>query len=461
MRSLTPREIVSELDKYIIGQDAAKRMVAIAMRNRWRRQQLPAELRDEIAPKNIIMMGPTGVGKTEIARRLARLSGCPFHKVEATKFTEVGYVGRDVESMIRELMDMGVEMVKKEEQEKVRVRAERAAEDRLLDVLLPGSGRSSQPSAGFFMSPADKPEEPEKAKSDSSTREKFRQMWRAGQLDDKEIEVEVKAPSSAAMGVMAMPGMDDQTGMQLQDMLGRMFPQRKKTRKMRVRDAYEVLIEEEAEKLVDMDKVADMARERVEQTGIMFIDELDKVAVREGSSSGGTDVSREGVQRDLLPVVEGCTVTTKHGMVKTDHILFIAAGAFHYAKPSDLIPELQGRFPLREELSALHKEDFYRILTEPKNALTVQYKALLETEQIAIDFTAEALEEIALMAERINEETENIGARRLYTIMEKILADLSFEAPDRSGQSVTIDRAYVRDKIAEIVEDRDLSRYIL
>jgi ATP-dependent HslUV protease ATP-binding subunit HslU len=454
MSTLTPREIVSELDRYIIGQNAAKRMVAVAMRNRWRRQQLAPDLRDEIAPKNIILMGPTGVGKTEIARRLAKLTGCPFHKVEATKFTEVGYVGRDVESMIRDLMEIGINLVHKEETDKVRIRAERNAEERVLDLLLPSSGSRTQ-GAGFMMS---SDAEPKPAKDDS-TREKFRQMFRSGQLDEREVEVEVSMQGGPQMEIMAMPGMEDM-GMQMQDVLGRMFPKKKTSKKMKIRDAYQVLIDEEAEKLIDMDKVTEMARERVEQTGIIFIDEMDKIAARQ-DQGGGTDVSREGVQRDLLPVVEGSVVNTKYGMIKTDHILFIAAGAFHFAKPSDLIPELQGRFPLREELQALGKEEFYRILTEPKNALTVQYKALLETEGITLDFSREALEEVAGFAQSVNEETENIGARRLYTIMEKILADLSFEAPDKSGQSVTVDREYVQSALADVTEDRDLSRYIL
>ncbi len=455
MSNLTPREIVSELDRYIIGQDAAKRVVAIAMRNRWRRQQVEPELRDEIAPKNIILMGPTGVGKTEIARRLARLAGCPFHKVEATKFTEVGYVGRDVESMVRDLMEIGVSMVRKEENDKVRVKAEKMAEERLLDLLLPGSRPPQR--AGFMFGRQEEPA-PE-PKPDADTRQKFRQMWRDGQLDDKDVELEVASQSDPSVSIMAIPGMED-VGLQMQDMLGRMFPNKKKRRKMKVKDAYEVLIQEEADKLIDMDRVLETAKERVEQAGILFIDELDKIAASEERRGGG-DVSREGVQRDLLPVVEGCVVNTKYGMIKTDHILFIAAGAFHFSKPSDLVPELQGRFPLREELEALGKDEFYRILTEPKNALTVQYKALLETEGIRLDFTREGLEELAQAAETINEETENIGARRLYTIMEKILAEISFEAPDKSGQEVLVDRQYVKDRLDEIIEDRDLSRYIL
>ena len=452
MSNLTPREIVSELDKHVIGQKAAKRMVAIALRNRWRRRQLDPALRDEIAPKNIILMGPTGVGKTEIARRLARLAGCPFFKVEATKFTEVGYVGRDVESMVRDLMEIGVNMVKTEERERVRIRAEEQAEERLLDLLVPG-GRPAGPGAGFMMRPAESP-----APREGATREKLRKLWRDGALDDRTVEVEVRSQAGPQMEIAAIPGMEEM-GMQMQEALGRMFPAKKKLKTMKVREAFEVLVAEEAEKLIDMDKVLDTARERVEQDGILFVDEIDKIAAR--GEHGGPDVSREGVQRDLLPVVEGCVVNTKYGMVKTDHILFIAAGAFHQAKPSDLIPELQGRFPLRENLEALNKDDFYRILTEPQNALSVQYKALLSTEGVTLDFTREALEEVAAMAEKINEETENIGARRLSTIMEKLLSELSFAAPDRGGQSVLVDRAYVQAQLQDVVEDRDLSRYIL
>ena len=460
MSSLTPREIVSELDKFVVGQAEAKRMVAIAMRNRWRRQKLDPELREEIAPKNIIMMGPTGVGKTEIARRLAKLAKSPFHKVEATKFTEVGYVGRDVESMIRDLMEIGVTMVRGEEREKVRVRAEKHAEDRLLDLLLPGSKPQQQ---SYSFTPMPDPASPQVpatgiASANESTREKFRQLWREGKLDERMVELEISGQDGAAMSIMAIPGMEDMGG-QMQDVLGRMFPQKKRLRKMKVKDAFDALVQEESDKLIDMDKVQDSARERVEQTGIIFIDELDKVASRQ--DHGGPDVSREGVQRDLLPVVEGCVVNTKYGMVRTDHILFIAAGAFHYAKPSDLIPELQGRFPLRVELSALGQEEFYRILTEPQNALTVQYSALLGTEGLTLTYTDDALREIAAMAQKINEDTENIGARRLYTLMEKILAELSFEASDKSGQAVVVDREYVRERLVDIVENRDLSRYIL
>jgi ATP-dependent HslUV protease ATP-binding subunit HslU len=452
MSTLTPREIVSELDKYIIGQKEAKRMVSIALRNRWRRRQLPPELRDEIAPKNIIMIGATGVGKTEIARRLARLAGSPFIKVEATKFTEVGYVGRDVESMVRDLMEIGVNMVRQEEMDSNRVKAEKLAEDRLLDLLLPSVRRPAGPDQ-IQSEPA-----PVGA-SEGATREKFRQMWRDGRLDDRVVEMEVQS-SGPQMQIMAMPGMEDME-MNFRDMFSRIFPKRSKRRKVKVKDAYELLVQEEADKLIDMDKVQETARERVEQSGIIFIDELDKVCSGEDTARKGADVSREGVQRDLLPIVEGSVVNTKYGMVKSDHILFIAAGAFHHSKPSDLIPELQGRFPLRVELSSLDKEDFYRILTEPQNALTIQYRALLETEGIDLSYTDEALREIASFAQTINEETENIGARRLYTIMEKILSDLSFEAPERRGDKIVIDEGYVRDKLKDVTVNRDLSRYIL
>jgi len=462
MESMTPREIVAELDKYIIGQDQAKRMVAIAMRNRWRRRRIDPALRDEIAPKNILMIGPTGVGKTEIARRLARLAGSPFFKVEATKFTEVGYVGRDVESMVRDLMEIGVNLVRREEMERVKERAEKNAEERLLDLLLPKPGPRYSPTGAMEMPEAlDAGGEQRPGDGDSgpasSTREKLRRLFRDGALDERTVPVEVSAPSPQ-VEIMAMPGMEEM-GVQFKDMLGKMFPSRKKTRNMRVREAYEILLQEESERLVDMDKVTEAAKERVEQTGIIFIDEIDKICG--GRQGSGPDVSREGVQRDLLPVVEGCTVNTKYGMVRSDHILFIAAGAFHFSKPSDLVPELQGRFPLRVELTALTAEDFHRILTEPKNALTVQYTELLKTEGVALSFTPEALLEVADFARKVNEETENIGARRLYTIMERILNDLSFEASELSGTAVTVDRDYVRGKLSDVSEDRDLSRYIL
>jgi len=480
MSNLTPREIVSELDKYIVGQNAAKRMVAVAMRNRWRRQQLDPALRDEIAPKNIIMMGPTGVGKTEIARRLAKLSASPFVKVEATKFTEVGYVGRDVESMVRDLMEIGIALVRAEENEKVRVKAEANAEERLLDLLLPGGAPQpvSHPTQGlggltFDLSGGQAiPQPPAQgtasyttgtgvgpaSDSRASTREKLRTLWRGGNLDDREVDMEVEESGGPQVGVLSMPGLED-VGSQVRDMFSKVFPSRRKRRRMKVRDAFNLLVQEEADRLIDHDRVADLARERVEQTGIIFIDEIDKIA--SGTTQKSSDVSREGVQRDLLPIVEGSVVNTKYGMVRTDHVLFIAAGAFHFSKPSDLIPELQGRFPLRAELSALGRDDFLRILTEPHNALTRQYTALLETEGVHIDFTDDALREIAAFAEETNAQTENIGARRLYTILEKILADLSFEAPDRSGDRVTVDSDYVRAHLADVRANKDLSRYIL
>ena len=436
MSTLTPREIVAELDKYVVGQEQAKRMVAVAVRNRWRRQRLSPELRDEVAPKNIIMMGPTGVGKTEIARRLARLSGAPFIKVEATKLTEGGCGGRDVESMVRDLMEVGIKMVRDEENARVKAAAESAAESRLLDLLLPGSFGGDR----------------------DSTREKLRQQFRLGFMDDKEVEMEVVEQPGQTIDMFAIPGME-QMGSQVKDMFSKAFPPKRSRRKMTVRAAFNVLVQEESAKLVDQEALTERARERVEQMGIIFIDEIDKVA--SSSQNRTSDISREGVQRDLLPIVEGSVVNTKHGMVRTDHILFIAAGAFHFSKPSDMIPELQGRFPLRVELQALGKDEFLRILTEPDNALTKQYEALLGTEQIKLSFSPDGLEEIASFAEQINAETENIGARRLYTIMEKILADISFDAPDMPGAQLMINRDYVREHLADVVEDQDLSRYIL
>ncbi len=448
--ALTPREIVAELDKYIIGQSEAKRMVAIAMRNRWRRQQLDPALRDEVAPKNIIMIGPTGVGKTEIARRLAKLCASPFIKVEATKYTEVGYVGRDVESMVRDLMEIGVSLVREEETDKVLGKAEERAEERLLDLLLP----SSAPKVDYTAYDDGQPAIPERG----GTREKLRSLFRGEKLNEREVEMEVEE-SGPQLEVLSMPGME-QVGSQFKDMFGKIFPGRKKRRRLKIKDAYAILVQQETQRLVDPDKVAEIARERVEQTGIIFIDELDKVAVATQGHQG-TDVSREGVQRDLLPIVEGSVVNTKYGMVKTDHILFIAAGAFHFAKPSDLIPELQGRFPLRVELTPLGREEFLRILREPHNALTKQYEALLGTENVTISFTPEALDEVAGFAEEVNRESENIGARRLYTIMEKILTDLSFDAPEKMGESISIDREYVREHLADVRVNTDVSRYIL
>jgi ATP-dependent HslUV protease ATP-binding subunit HslU len=449
---MTPREIVRELDKYIVGQNDAKRMVAIAVRNRWRRRQLDPRLRDEVSPKNIIMMGPTGVGKTEIARRLAKLCGSPFIKVEATKYTEIGYVGRDVESMVRDLMEVGISLVQEEERLRVKLKAEAAAEERLLDLLLPSSGAAGL-RANYEENGAPLPDSP-------GSREKLRAMWRGGRLDEREVELEVEASGAPQVELFGMPGME-QIGSQIKDTFSRMFPGKRKRRHFKLHDAYDILVQEETERLIDHDAVTDLARERVEQTGIIFIDEIDKVAVPSQSGRGGVDVSREGVQRDLLPIVEGSVVNTKYGMVRTDHVLFIAAGAFHVSKPSDLIPELQGRFPLRVELSALGREEFLRILTEPHNALTIQYAALMDTEGIRLEFTPDALEEVAAFAEETNRQTENIGARRLYTIMEKILSDLSFDAPERSGEHVLIDKDSVQRQLADVRENADLTRFIL
>jgi len=444
-QNFTPREIVDSLDRFIIGQDQAKRCVAIALRNRWRRQQVPQELRDEIAPKNIIMIGPTGVGKTEIARRLAALANSPFLKVEATKFTEVGYVGRDVESMVRDLLELAIKMVKEERFVSVMERADLQAEERLLDMLLPSS--LIKPSA---VEPQEQP--------GSQTRDKLKRMLRNGELDQREVEIQVQERSSSFVEIFSAPGTEGMD-INLKDMMGNLFPGRKKVRKVKVPEALGILSQEEADKLIDMDNVVSESITRVEQNGIISLDEVDKIAGR--TSTQGPDVSREGVQRDLLPIIEGTTVTTKHGMVKTDHVLFIAAGAFHGTKPSDLLPELQGRFPIRVELEALTRKDFVRILTEPENALIRQYTELMQTERLSLTFVPEAIEAIAQMAEEVNSKTENIGARRLHTILEKLLEDISFSAPDLSERDIIIDESTVREKLANVVGDEDLSRYIL
>jgi ATP-dependent HslUV protease ATP-binding subunit HslU len=450
LRELTPREIVTELDKYVVGQAKAKRAVAIALRNRIRRQRLAAEIADEVTPKNILMIGPTGVGKTEIARRLARLAQSPFIKVEASKFTEVGYVGRDVESMVRDLVELAVDMVRAERADEVKDKARAAAEERLLDLLLPPS-RPPMPG-----------EDPSALRDQNSrTRERMREQVRDGRLEDRTVEIDVQPTAMPSFEVIAGSSVEE-IGMNLKDMMGSMFGNRSKTRKLKVPDALEHLVAEEQAKLVDMESVSRTAVQRVEQTGIIFIDEIDKIASRDGASGGhGPDVSREGVQRDILPIVEGTTVNSKHGMVKTDHILFIAAGAFHVSKPSDLIPELQGRFPIRVELEPLTRDDFVRILTEPRSALVKQYVALLGTEQLDVTFTPGAVERIADFAARVNEVTENIGARRLHTVMERLLDELSFDAPDMQEKGVTIDEAYVERMLADIVRNEDLSRYIL
>jgi len=454
IETLTPRQIVAELDKYIIGQHQAKRMVAIALRNRWRRQRLPEDLRDEVLPKNIIMMGPTGVGKTEISRRLAKLVGAPFVKVEASKFTEVGYVGRDVESMVRDLTELSVNMVKAKHYDQVQARAARQAEERLLDLMLPAP--SPKP-PGIYEEDRGGSGHPELPESYEQTREKLRQQLREGKLDHRTVDLEVKE-KGMPVGVISNVGMED-LEINLREMFGGLFPGKKKKRHVKVPEALKILTQEEAQKLIDMDHVVREAITKVEQSGIIFIDELDKIAGREKGM--GPDVSREGVQRDLLPIVEGSTVNTKYGMVSTSHVLFIAAGAFHVSKPSDLIPELQGRFPIRVELEPLSRGDFLRILTEPKNALIKQYVALLETEGISLEFKDDAITEIAAMAVEVNDKTENIGARRLFTIMEKILDQIAFDAPEMKETKFSIDAAYVRERLAEIIKSEDLSRYIL
>src|SRR5271168_961690 len=453
---LTPREIVVELDKHVIGQKDAKRAVAIALRNRTRRQKLTPELAEEIIPKNIIMIGPTGVGKTEIARRLAKLANSPFLKVEASKFTEVGYVGRDVESMVRDLVEIAIDNVREEKLEDVADKAELNAEERLLDILLPPSPpRSSESSSGGVVIDAST----SLAESSNRTREKLRQQLREGKLDDRTVEIETRERNFPSFEIISNQGVEEMD-VNLKDMLPNIFGQRTKKRKMKVNEAFEYLIQEEEQRLIDMEQVTRVAIERVENSGMIFLDEIDKIAGRE-SGHGGPDVSREGVQRDILPIVEGTTVNTRYGMVRTDHILFVAAGAFHVSKPSDLIPELQGRFPIRVELQSLTMEDFVRILTEPKSSLVKQYTALLETESVKLEFTKDALEEIARFAFRVNEGTENIGARRLHTIMERVLDEISFDAPDKKGEHFKVDADYVRHMLADIVKDQDLSRYIL
>ena len=446
LRTFTPREVVSELDRYIVGQREAKRAVAIALRNRWRRQQVPEELRDEIAPKNIIMIGPTGVGKTEVARRLARLAQAPFIKVEASKFTEVGYVGRDVESIVRDLTEIGVSLVLEEQKRAVQAKARDRAEERLLDALLPPPPAPSQESGA----------EPQA----SETREKLRRLLRDGALDDRELELDFENAGAAPTVSLFTPQGVEEMGMQFKDLLGGLLPKQTRRRRMKVPAALEALEAEEAARLVDMDAVREQAIERVEQAGIVFVDELDKVAMGAGSRVG-PDISREGVQRDLLPIVEGSTVQTKHGPVRTDHVLFIAAGAFHVAKPSDLIPELQGRFPIRVELSSLSEEDFVRILTEPRNSLVRQYTALLRTEGVELEFKEDGIRALADFAARVNQQSDDIGARRLQTVLEKMLEDLSFDAPDLASTRHVVDESFVRERLEDLVQDEDLSRYIL
>jgi ATP-dependent HslUV protease ATP-binding subunit HslU len=457
MDSLTPKEIVAELDKYIIRQDDAKRMVAIAMRNRWRRRHLPDDLRDEVMPKNIIMIGPTGVGKTEIARRLAKLTDAPFLKIEASKFTEVGYVGRDVESMIRDLTEIAVNMVKSQRTADVEAVANEMAEEKLLDIVLPPQyrpeGGTDQPETFYGSGPGDT------IKAPTNTRERLREKLRKGEMDDRYVEVEVEEAPSIPLQIFSGSGLEEMD-VGLKGMLGKLLPSQTKQKKVKIKDALKILAQEEAQKLIDMDEVVSTALDRTREAGIIFLDEIDKIAVREHSGQG-PDVSREGVQRDLLPLVEGSTVITKYGPVNTQHILFIAAGAFHTAKPSDLIPELQGRFPLRVELSNLTAADFERILREPLNSLVKQYIGLLKPENIELIITDDAIKEVAESAELVNEQTENIGARRLYTIMERVVEKISFDAPERSGETITIDAAYVSDRLKEILKDQDLSRFIL
>ncbi len=462
---LTPRQIVAELDKYVVGQREAKKSVAIALRNRWRRLNADAEMRDEIVPNNIIMIGPTGVGKTEIARRLSKLAGAPFIKVEATKFTEVGYVGRDVESIVRDLSDIAVNMVREEHTEGVQARAAELAEERILDILIPPAQDTLRPATGFGIpaqsEPTTSPDETSENNLRERTREKFREKLRRGDLDAREIEIEVAGDSPSMLQVFGPMGMEEM-GINLQDMFGNLGGNKRKKRRLSVADARTVLTQQEAQKLIDMEKVTKEAIQRVQQAGIVFIDEIDKVAARTATGRSGPDVSREGVQRDLLPIVEGSAVTTKHGLVRTDHILFIASGAFHIAKPSDLIPELQGRFPIRVELDNLGEEDFYQILKTPKNALLKQYQALLASEDVTITFTDDAVRAIARIATEVNEDVENIGARRLHTILTTLLEELLFDAPDTTeSDQIQIDAALVESRLGELARNRDLSQYIL
>ena len=461
----TPKDTIKYLDQYIIGQNEAKKAVAVALRNRWRRKQLPEELRQEVFPKNILMIGPTGVGKTEIARRLAKMADAPFIKVEASKFTEVGYVGRDVESMIRDLVRVAVNNLKEKKRKEVEEEAKKRAEERILDLLLPGTAFDENEVDDFFEDEdseevvAERQKREEEKKKFKNTREKFRKMFREGKFDDREVEYKVKKDAFPAIGMMSNVSFEEM-GMDIAEMLEGFMPKKNKKTKMKVKDAYEHILEDEIERLIDTDAIAIEAKRDVEESGIVFIDEIDKIAGKQSASSG-PDVSREGVQRDLLPIVEGSTVFTKYGFVKTDHILFIAAGAFNVSKPNDLIPELQGRFPIRVELNSLTEEDFIRILTEPKNSLIKQYTALLETESVKLHFTKGAIKKFASIAHTLNDEVEDIGARRLYTVMEHILGDISFEAPEKAGETVKIDEKYVDEKIGELVSNRDLNKYIL